>query len=126
MVSDQGRVYSLPRRRVPWGRLRRSTVGTRGYPVVSLTGNRVRPVHWLVAFAFLGPRPDGLEVRHLNGDKLDARLVNLAYGTHADNNRDTVAHGNHNHARKTHCIYGHPFNEGNTYESRAAPTRGTA
>ncbi len=30
--------------------------------------------------AFVGPKPEGLEIIHLNGNKLDCRLENLTYG----------------------------------------------
>jgi hypothetical protein len=68
-----------------------------GYPQVNLRGGRgihkSITVHRLVATAFLGPRPAGLEVRHLNGDPTDCRLANLAYGTPAENGQDRVRHG---------------------------------
>lgn len=40
-----------------------------------------RRLHCLVARAFLGPCPDGLEVDHIDGDKTNARLSNLRYVT---------------------------------------------
>src|SRR5690606_25876746 len=49
-------------------------------------------VHKEVAYAFLGPRPEGLVVRHLNGDQTDNRVENLAYGTHKDNSQDALRH----------------------------------
>lgn len=78
---------------------------------------RSRPcrVHTLVALAFHGPRPDGMEIRHLNGDQTDNRASNLRYGTHAENEQDKLKHGTHNHARKTACKSGHPFDADNTY-----------
>ena len=48
-------------------------------------------VHALVALAFLGPRPEGPageHVRHLDGNRLNNRPENLAYGTYLQNNRD--------------------------------------
>ena len=44
-------------------------------------------VHHLVAFTFIGPRPKGLEIDHVNGDKTDNRACNLEYVTHAENVR---------------------------------------
>ena len=40
-----------------------------------------KPVHQLVAEAFIGPRPDGLVVDHINSDPCDNRAVNLRYVT---------------------------------------------
>jgi hypothetical protein len=41
-----------------------------------------------MAEAFIGPRPPGLQVRHLNDHKLDNYVWNLAYGTGKDNCAD--------------------------------------
>ena len=67
-----------------------------GYPTVRLShdGRSVGVnVHRLVANAFLGPRPDGLETRHLDGNQMNCRANNLAYGTHQENGEDKVRHG---------------------------------
>jgi hypothetical protein len=67
-----------------------------GYPDVRLVqdGKTVSvPVHRLVACAFLGPRPDGMQVRHLDGDKMNARVKNLTYGSAQQNGQDKVSHG---------------------------------
>jgi hypothetical protein len=52
-----------------------------------------RAVHRLVLEAFRGPRPPGMETRHLNGNGHDARLLNLEWSTHRANNNDKEAHG---------------------------------
>ncbi len=50
-------------------------------------------VHCLVAEMFLGPRPEGYHAMHLNGEKIDARLVNIKYGTPSENEKMKVLHG---------------------------------
>lgn len=50
-------------------------------------------VHALVAAAFLPARPDGAEVRHMDGSRDNNRADNLEWGTHADNMRDQYVHG---------------------------------
>lgn len=64
-------------------------------------------VHRLVAETFLGPCPDGMEVRHLNGDPADNRVENLAYGSRRENMLDRSAHGVSPQRNKTHCPQGH-------------------
>jgi hypothetical protein len=49
-------------------------------------------VHRAVAAAFYGPQP-GLVVRHINGVRDDNRLLNLEWGTFAENEADKVRHG---------------------------------
>lgn len=121
-VSNDGRVRSLARlnRRgiaVP-SRIRRLSIAKAGgYPTVSLCldgAKYQRTVHRLVMLAFVGECPRGLEVLHADGDPTNNRPSNLSYGTHAENIRDTVRHGRHVYAAKTHCKNGHPFSEENT------------
>lgn len=59
------------------------------YPVVSIRG-RSYLVHVLVAEAFLGPRPKGHEIDHLDGNAFNARVTNLAYVTPAQNVRSRM------------------------------------
>lgn len=77
---------------------------------------RARLVHQLVAAAFLGPRPTGLVVRHLNDVKHDNRLTNLAYGTYGQNWDDAVANGLVV-SRRERCDRGHEFTPENTYSN---------
>lgn len=114
-VSNLGRIQSTK-----WTKPRIMKLGRdpAGYPSVQLcVKNRihVRRVHRLVAEAFYGPRPDGYECRHLNGDKADNRLENLQWGTQSENVLDRVRHGTHQWANRTHCPKGHPYDEANTY-----------
>jgi len=67
-----------------------------GYLTVGITRDgEQRPVsvHQIVADAFFGPCPDGLEVRHLNGVKTDNQSLNLAYGTQKENGEDRAVLG---------------------------------
>lgn len=120
-VSDQGRVRSLDRRvyagrnatRLSRGRILTPGLSpTTGRRLVNLCrdGHRLpRPVATLVAEAFLGARPDGLQVCHNNGCATDDRLVNLRWDTASANILDQTRHGTHNNARKTHCPRGHEY-----------------
>lgn len=79
-------------------------------------GAKSRRVHVAVCETFHGPRPSPKHVvRHLNGNPLDNRSVNLAWGTTAENSADTVRHGAHRNQNtdKTHCTRGHPLDGDN-------------
>lgn len=85
-----------------------------GYPTVLLMtderGRRSITVHRVVALTFIGPRPTPkTHIRHLDGNKLNNALSNLAYGTAKENSADIRLHGGHYNTRKTHCPYGHGF-----------------
>jgi hypothetical protein len=78
----------------------RASLDHYGYPRIGLRRDgdavsRTHPVHVVVLMAFVGPRPKGCECRHLNGNKRDNRVSNLAWGTPAENGRDMVLHGSH-------------------------------
>jgi hypothetical protein len=88
-VSIFGRIKSLPRmaryrdsiRSVPT-RILRQTIRNHGYLTVMLSsdaGIQNHTVHSLVAEAFLGPRPFGLVVHHIDFNKLNNYASNLAY-----------------------------------------------
>ena len=56
-------------------------------------GRRYFAIHQLVLHVFVGPQPHGLDVRHLDGNKLNNALSNLEYGTRLDNAKDSCLHG---------------------------------
>jgi hypothetical protein len=121
-VSNHGHVRSwLPWRGTPVPRALSTPLDSYGYPGVRLTAagseQRTVRVHVLVALAFIGPRPDGMEARHLDGDKTNVAVANLRYGTSSENRQDALRHGHHanQNTDATHCLRGHPFSEENTY-----------
>ena len=109
-VSDQGRIRSFARNRL---RYLTPSATPKGYQLTNVRG-APRFLHAAILLAFVGVRPEGMEVRHLNGDPADNRLVNLRYGTRSENALDTVRHGTHNMASKTECVNGHQFTPENT------------
>lgn len=78
----------------------RIRVGSRGYLVVSLRDaagkSYLVAVHKIVARAFLGPCPPGMQVAHNDGTRTNANASNLRYATPAENQADRVAHGTDN------------------------------
>lgn len=98
-VTKDGQVWSL------LGLLPREILSSpnvvSGYPTVTLTGpekgaRTTHTVHSLIMEAYVGPRPEGMEVCHNNGDPADCRLANLRYDTPLENKADMVRHGRSN------------------------------
>lgn len=67
-----------------------------GYQIVSLCHDghkRTKSVHTLVLKTFIGPCPDGMVCRHLDGNQNNNHVSNLAWGTPYENSQDMVLHG---------------------------------
>lgn len=102
-ASNLGRICSVDRRvpcchgatRTVKGRILRPACQKRDphLSVVLGHGAAGSAVHRLVASAFLGPCPEGQEVRHLDGDPQNNRVENLAYGTRTENILDVMRTG---------------------------------
>jgi NUMOD4 motif-containing protein/HNH endonuclease len=113
-VSDLGCVRSLdfqitcigrggnPYTRWHRGRLLKPVLQTNGYFDVTVQSDRYinskrvprrRSVASMVLEAFVGPRPDGQHSRHLDDDRANNKLQNLAWGTPTDNGQDKKRNG---------------------------------
>ncbi len=112
-VSDLGRVRSLDRfvsHRYGGVQLKKGKVlapcfHRHGYPKVGLWKDGVQTVpcvHVLVAAAFLGPCPAGMEVLHGKAGSRDCRLSNLRYGSHEENQQDMLRDGTAQTGTKAH------------------------
>lgn len=122
-ISDLGGLRSS--KRGP-NRILRTTVDRGGYSRVQLYRDgkpRRLGIHQLVALAFIGPRPAGKELRHLDGNSQRNEARNLAYGTSTENNRDTVDHGTNRKAAQKNCLRGHPLTDENTARLKQANGR---
>jgi hypothetical protein len=96
-VSNLGRVRAMRDR---WGRPVERVLARRlddkGYWRSTLRiGDQYRAstLYPLMLEAFVGPRPDGCEASHINGNSQDDRLENLCWETHAENVARQRAHG---------------------------------
>ena len=96
-ISDAGRVKRLtaggPAAKP--GRILKTPPDICGYAQVNLCVPKTRHfrVHTLVLETFVSPKPLGCETRHINGNRLDNRLSNLAWGTSKVNSEDAIRHG---------------------------------
>lgn len=104
-VSSLGRIrrikagYGATKER---GRVLKPTKNERGYLQINLNkqGKRVtRKLHFLVASAFLGERPNGYEINHKDANKENNHLDNLEYCTHTENMRHAFQRNLRKHAR---------------------------
>jgi len=114
VVSDHGRLRSLPRSYVRYGRsgckqtvhvggnillghVRKYRTGRPVVVLVSLideTGKHyTKRVHRIVLEAFRGQCPEGMEGCHNDGDPENNRLNNLRWDTRSSNLADMVTHG---------------------------------
>jgi len=99
-VSSYGRVRSLDRwvagphgsQRQWKGRILRPVTGSHGYVTFNI-GGKSMCAHVLIAAAFIGPRPDGHYVRHLDDNKGNNLLSNIGYGLPKDNAADALRNG---------------------------------
>ncbi|MFJ4107914.1 NUMOD4 motif-containing HNH endonuclease [Oerskovia enterophila] len=122
-VSNHGRVRSLDRIDAN-GRRRKGRILL---PVKNLKGGRLRVdlyrggqkrmllIHRLVLMTFVGPAPDGMEACHNDGNHTNNAPNNLRWDTSSANKLDSVRHGTHANAIKTHCPRSHPYDSVNTY-----------
>jgi hypothetical protein len=107
--------------------------------------NKMLFISNIVASAFIGPKPKGLQVNHIDGVKSNNRLENLEYVTDKANKQHAVrigliqtgdkswahlhhermAHGKRNGryisaSKRTHCDYGHELGGDNVFPNDKA------
>lgn len=115
ITEDGSRVVSFLRHKA--GKTLTRSFAGRGRARVKLASKSFY-VHELVAMTFIGPRPDGMQIRHLDDDFTNNHWTNLAYGTAKENCADSVASGKHVSLMwksRTHCPQGHEYTPENTY-----------
>lgn len=96
VAGSDGHIYSLHLAHVRAPRLLREKPTHDGYLRVRVRRggkNCHQAVAPFVAEAWIGVRPEGLQVRHINGIKTDNRPTNLEYGTALENAEDRERHG---------------------------------
>lgn len=75
-----------------------------GYPLVSLMNDGkafLFNVHTVVLISFVGPRPEGHDCCHRDGNPLNNNLDNLYWGSRKENMRDRALHGKTARGEKT-------------------------
>ncbi len=96
-VSKDGRVFATGIWRGIENREMKQWPNDDGYPAVRIMieGKRRNiSVHRLVAAYYLGPKPSpNHEVRHIDGDRTNNHVENLAWGTRKENADDREKHG---------------------------------
>lgn len=102
-ASTEGRIRSIDHfvpcahghQRMVHGRILRPAASVRDPHLYVCLGHKAAgtPVHQLVAATFIGPRPNGYDTRHLDGNPVNNRATNLAYGTRTENILDVLRIG---------------------------------
>jgi len=90
-----GDIWSRANSGGEWRRLSGSA-NSKGYLTVTPASNgkyKTRSVHDLVSEAFLGERPKGMQIRHLDGFQRNNAPENLDYGTQEQNWSDRLVNG---------------------------------
>lgn len=97
-ASNYGRVrLAVDKRKYKRGHILSPTPDKNGYQIVGFTvdGKRKKyAVHRLVLGAFVGPRPEGKQCAHWDGNPGNNNLDNLRWTTAAGNTADKIRHGN--------------------------------
>lgn len=93
--DNKGRIVrSIPILSDTWKKMKQN-ISSRGYHLICLWSNKKMKtclVHRLVLLAFIGPCPQGMECRHLDGNKDNNNLDNLRWGTCDENVQDRIDH----------------------------------
>lgn len=97
-VFSDGRIWSCLT-----GKFLRPYNVAKGYAGVALRndGATIRAtIHTLVAEAYIGARPVGFDVCHLDGNPANNDVRNLRYASRSDNIADKILHGTSQHGER--------------------------
>ena len=96
-ISNKGRVCrDMPRRFGRLGGLLKPTKDTSGYYQVKFYKNGISKtfgVHRLLATAFIGEKPEGMQVNHKDTKKSNNYISNLEYLTQSENAKHAYRNG---------------------------------
>jgi hypothetical protein len=62
-------------------------------------------IHVVVAEAFIGPRPSGMVVRHIDGNRYNNAASNVCYGTPNENVYDAVNHKTYKGSKNGRSVF---------------------
>lgn len=118
-VSENGQVFSQMRTSPS---ILMPHLSRKGYLTVCIKVSKGRYgtafVHGLVAHAFLGEKPAGMQVNHKDANKLNNHFTNLEYVTPKENINHAIKNGIGSafvNSQKLFCKKGHPYDAENTY-----------
>ncbi len=97
-IDINSNVYSYNYRHQGVTRRLKPLLNNCGYYMVDLHKNgksEKLAIHRLMLLTFVGKCPEGHQARHLNGDKTNNSISNLAWGTVKENAEDRMQHGTH-------------------------------
>lgn len=118
-VSNLGRVKRLVGYQAKTERIIKPRIKNSGYEFVSLQYKRAKRnfyVHRLVARAFIGECPRGIDVNHINGNKKDNHIGNLEYVTRVENMKHARKIGLHDNRGENQ--WQHKLTQENVWEIR--------
>lgn len=88
---------------------------TKGYGSINIQGKMVSSHRFIYQY-YHGEIKEGMEIHHKCYNRICANISHLEQRSHKDNIMDKDSSClTAIHARKTHCVIGHEFNEENTY-----------
>lgn len=76
-----------------------------------------RKIHRLVLQTFVGPAPEGMVARHLDGDPSNNSIRNLEWATPKENSSDMKKHGTNYYINLNLCKRGHELADPNLTKS---------
>jgi hypothetical protein len=88
-ISNLGRVKTITKGNKKEKILKPDYSNNYGRVRIGKSNSKLKFVHHLVAYAFLGSRPEGLVIDHIDRNKLNNKADNLKYCTIIENNENT-------------------------------------